>query len=566
MYYGENRKHLILLGMIILSMLIGGGYFVTASALSLIPLVIIFLFFLFKEKKLKIYLDWNFIAIAVLVLGYLLSTIWAVDSGMALMGWVKYFPVLFFLLVLYNCEDGREKTIEYLPLVGVIMTIISVVFKYIPALSKYVTVAGRLGGFFQYPNTYALFMLVCLVILSYRIKEESKADILDFVYLLVCLAGIYFSGSRTVLVLTLAYGLYFAVSNIKNNKKFMYLLILVIALIILGAVLIAGTGKISHLTSKGLSTFWGRLLYYYDALPYILRHPLGTGYYGYAFTQYEFQTGVYTVVNVHNELLQFMLDIGWVPAILFYGTIIKTIFSKSVCQRNRAVLTIMLLHSLFDFDFKFISIMFVLILFLENKNLKEYKISYLTKGISVVLVVAAVFISVKTGASEGMNLLNKSEDAVKLYSGNTMAKVNMLYKEPDLFKAEEIAVDIIKDNEHIPDAYSILADAEFAKGNIDTYMEYKEKAISLAPYNSNFYKEYIEVMNYCMLEYLNMDDEMSYTVCAGKIIDTANNLEDLKERTSKLGWMIKDQPETELEDEYMDIISKAKTMYVSESK
>ena len=48
--------------------------------------------------------------------------------------------------------------------------------------------------------------------------------------------------------------------------------------------------------------FSGRILYVQDALPLILKHPFGLGYYGYYFIQQSVQTGVYTGVNAHNEL------------------------------------------------------------------------------------------------------------------------------------------------------------------------------------------------------------------------------------------------------------------------
>ena len=50
------------------------------------------------------------------------------------------------------------------------------------------------------------------------------------------------------------------------------------------------------------STLMGRLLYYRDVLPVILKHPFGLGYMGYYYAQGGFQTGVYATKFVHNEL------------------------------------------------------------------------------------------------------------------------------------------------------------------------------------------------------------------------------------------------------------------------
>ena len=62
------------------------------------------------------------------------------------------------------------------------------------------------------------------------------------------------------------------------------------------------------------STFVGRFLYYMDALPQILRRPFGMGYMGYYYDQLSVQTGVYSVMYLHNDLFQLVLDTGWIPA------------------------------------------------------------------------------------------------------------------------------------------------------------------------------------------------------------------------------------------------------------
>ena len=98
------------------------------------------------------------------------------------------------------------------------------------------------------------------------------------------------------------------------------------------------------------STLLGRILYYIDALPVVLKNPLGLGYYGYYFTQGSFQSGVYSVAFVHNSVLQFLLDVGFIPAIAFMFIVLFSFFSKNSNFRQRLLIFVLFGHSLFDFE------------------------------------------------------------------------------------------------------------------------------------------------------------------------------------------------------------------------
>ena len=125
------------------------------------------------------------------------------------------------------------------------------------------------------------------------------------------------------------------------------------------------------------SSLNGRLLYYFDALPVVLKNPFGLGYYGYYFSQGSFQTGVYSVVSIHNDILQFLLDIGWVPTILFVVAIVISVFSKRISYTQRLLLIVLIGHSLFDFDLQFVSMMFIIILCMDFEigRITEFKIN-----------------------------------------------------------------------------------------------------------------------------------------------------------------------------------------------
>lgn len=221
-------------------------------------------------------------------------------------------------------------------------------------------------------------MLICLVIAVDKLNWD-KIDWLWCAYAGIAVFGIIMSGSRTVLLLMLVLGAWYCVKRKLPGKVLLMAAGGCAVLVVL--LWSTGVGKevLIRVFSTNGSTFWGRLLYMKDAAGMILTHPFGLGYYGYHYLQTSCQTGVYSVVSVHNELLQLLLDVGILPAILFFGMLVKSCISKNVSGRNRLLLLIVILHSLFDYDFQFLVIGMVVILLLEDENVKEIPISWFTR-------------------------------------------------------------------------------------------------------------------------------------------------------------------------------------------
>ena len=91
---GGGIKMLILMTCIVIVGILGGGYYVSVSAVTGIVLTGVLFYRMYVKKRITAAWDLNMAAFAVLVFGYLLSCLWAVDSGMALMGVVKFLPLL----------------------------------------------------------------------------------------------------------------------------------------------------------------------------------------------------------------------------------------------------------------------------------------------------------------------------------------------------------------------------------------------------------------------------------------------------------------------------------------
>lgn len=546
---------------IIATGMLGGGYFVSVSALAVIFLMGVLFYRMYYEKKVTAAWDLNMLALTVLVFAYLIVSFWAVDSGMAILGFVKFLPLLLFYVLVSGQKDERQRMISVLPMLGCLMTVFSFVMMQFPVFKEWVSVAGRLSGFFQYPNTYALFMLVCLIVVLCRL-EYGPPDWLNLVYVVAAVFGIAMSGSRTVFILTVVALIYLLIAK-GPGRKVMFFLFAVAAVVAGGiAIVVGNSGVLDRFAdiTLGASTFMGRLLYARDALPLIITHPFGLGYYGYYFIQQSIQTGVYSVVNVHNELLQLFLDVGVIPAVLMSMALLRSLLSKDLDAKKRLVLIVLILHSLFDYDFQFLTMGFVLILFLDMKNVRTFKVPSLTGTVLGTAGAGIVVIAVLSGLSDFQYTSGDYEKSVRTYSGNTLAKVALLRETDSKDEMRALAEDMIADNAYIAVAYSARARAEFSEGDIGSFIEDKLKAIELAPYQYEEYTDYLEILAYCQNEYIKDGKLEDAQICAERAAEIPVMLKELQEKTSPLGWKIDDRPQVTLSQADIELIEEMEAL------
>ena len=116
---------------------------------------------LFYAKKvqggLTICKDLTCVSLIVLSLSFLVCSLWAVDLGMALLGFVKFLPLPLFAVAMYQISPARRcSLLRLVPYSGAAMTVISGVLGLFAKTQGFVLVNSRLAGFFQYPNTFAL--------------------------------------------------------------------------------------------------------------------------------------------------------------------------------------------------------------------------------------------------------------------------------------------------------------------------------------------------------------------------------------------------------------------------
>ena len=506
-----------------------------------------------KEKKIDLYINFSLISIGLITIFYLLSIFWAIDKGMAFIGFLKYLPLPFFLVLLMQEKEAKDKIITILPYFSAFMTVISAILMQIPIFEDYFSVAGRLAGFLQYPNTFAAFLLISQLVLI----SKEKFRLYDYFILAILLFGIIYSGSRTVFILAILSNIV-AAFFVKNKLiKIGIFSTVGIAVIVIGIFAVIGNNAIiNRFTSFSFkeSTFVGRILYFYDALPIILKNPFGIGYRGYYYIQQEIQSGVYSVAFIHNDFLQLMLDIGWLPAITFVITLLKPIFSKNVSAIEKIILITVFLHSCFDFNLQFITVFFIYILFTQFTEGKKIT---LEKNVSIINAVSFTIILVSLYMAIPLTLTNFGvyKTANILYPFNTQNDTMLLSQIEDTTEAKELADNLLDRNPYINLCYSVRARYYFSEGDFTSLIRNKELIFEKFPFQYAEYEEYCYMLMNGISLYKEAGDLKSAKFCEERLLEIPEKLESTKLRLSKLGKMIKDQPVTELPQDITDYIS-----------
>ena len=507
-----------------------------------------------KDKSLSIYVNSVSFAVFVMTVFYGISTVWAVDSGMALFGFLKFMPAFLFLIAVMQEENSIEEIKWFLPYFAAGLTVISVICMCIPILKNSFSVAGRLAGFFQYPNTFALFLLVAELILIAR-KELKKKDVL---VLLILLGGLLYTGSRAVFVLAVFSNALLALLQKNKRKRVVFLLIVggIAATLIIYSTFVGDADVLSRFARLSLneSTFAGRLLYYQDAIPLVFQHPFGLGYMGHYYMQQSIQTGLYSVLYIHNDFLQVLLDIGWVPFVCLIFAIGKSLFSKALSCQNKIILMVMVFHSLFDFNLQFVSMFWLMLLFMDVSAGKKYV--WNNKLIAVrVVCISMMGLCVFGGIVSGLVQLGKNEVVHQIYPWHTQNEIQRLTKAEDVEEMNEIADGIIERNKYVSVAYSAKARYAYSIGDFGSLIQYKNLLFEQATFQYEEYEEYCYMLMNGIYLYQQAGDMESARVCMDELQMVQERLEKAEDKLSNLGRIIKDQPQTELPEDIVEYIN-----------
>ena len=525
-----------------------GGFFPWGSALVSLVLIAL-LFFLIRRGLLCRTRSVPFLAAASIVFFLLGGIFWGTDHGMALVGAVQFLPLPLFILLAEQYTPGqRMELLRKMPYIASAMVLLSILLSHISLPSGWFLVAGRQAGFFQYPNTYALYLLFAIVLVLFG----SLLRFGRLPWLIILTLGIILSGSRIVFFLLLAVFLVFFLTEKSRQSRLIVLVVAALALFgsILYVLITGNRGSIGRFLTSSLtaSEFVGRLLYARDVIPVILRHPLGIGYMGFHWLQGSFQTGVYFVQHVHNELLQLLLDVGWIPAALFLWALWRSFLSREGGLCRKLLLSVLLLHCLLDFDTQFISIAMLFFLVLDTEPKAETPLR--TGPFAPVALTVLALLSVWIGSASFLYYVRKPAAALRIYPAYTAALVDLLPRA----STEEygpLADRIFQLNQSVALAHDAKAEADFSSGNFSGMCTHQQEAIRLSRYTRDRYLRYFDLLRYSRDQFVQSGDTANAALCLSLISEIPGMLEAADAQTSRFGHMIKDQPDLTLPPAYV---------------
>jgi len=540
-------------GILLASLVLVGGFHEYISCILSVAMSIWLLVKIVHNKQLRVRRDFLTSAVVAICLGYGLTCFWAIDRGMALIGFLKFLPLLLYLFCIQQ-EEGNARVLEILPVFGVILAVISAIGMQFPVMKDLFAVAGRLAGTFQYPNTFAAFLLVCQLLV---LKKQDK-KLWDYGVLLMLIVGFLYTGSRTAFVVAILANGAMLLSMAQKKLRMISLAALGgVCLICLLLALNPESVLHRYLTiSLTESTFVGRLLYWVDALPLLLKYPFGMGYMGYYYVQQSIQTGVYSVAYIHNDLLQLMLDIGLIPAGLFVAALAGWFFKKSVPASDKIIVGAICFHCLFDFDLQFISMFFLLLLILSLEKTDRILVVKPRLLLKLSFCATAV-VSFYIGTALMMGHLGDKTISDTLYPYNTQNKLAMLAQTEDLETANALAEEILSQNTSFYAPYSIKAKYAYSQGDFGAVIQNGRAALERNPFDHTEYEAYCKMLMIGIDLYQKAGNAQSAEICRKELLSACKQLSSNGNRLSALGKLIDDQPVVVLSPEVQEYVRKA---------
>ena len=246
----------------------------------------------------------------------------------------------------------------------------------------------------------------------YLYTETWKYPELSLIH--ISITGLLLSGSRSVFLLFIICLIYTAITETKKRKWIAGFSVYMLTLIAVGGILLGYVQEFARFTTSFTqnSTLWGRLLYWQDALQILKDHPFGLGYKGYYFIQGTYASGNYVTMYAHNELLQILLDFGFLGGVAIAGMLFFSLYRRRLdSSLKKKLLTVCVVHSLFDFDLQFLVVVFIILLLFDFGECKCIKTSMLFQGV----VAAVLLVSIYSFSFLGLEQLKKTEAALKLF-------------------------------------------------------------------------------------------------------------------------------------------------------
>ncbi|WP_219838719.1 O-antigen ligase [Paenibacillus sp. R14(2021)] len=281
------------------------------------------------------------------------------------------------------------------------------------AANRYVD--GRLAGFIDYANGYAILLLIGIIMsVALSVRGVSGSKWLQ-IPIFLCTAGIYLTESRTVLALSFAafammffwsrgsirllwlrsfanaamglavagafdgsallmlpvlavFVLGFRLSDLTLSSRYARLTLLAAGLVVVFLALYFGPGIIERWSTIGSRTGEGftRLDYYRDAWSMVADSPVwGFGAGAWNYLQYQYQSASYFTAYIHSQPLQLMVEVGISGFLIFAAACVWLVIRGFAAAKHKVGIEAkydqlrllaccaLLLHSLVDFSLSF---------------------------------------------------------------------------------------------------------------------------------------------------------------------------------------------------------------------
>lgn len=466
----------------------------------------------------------------------LVTVPFALSPGMALIGALRWVAAL--LLFLYAATfTGAERALilDSVARLGAVMAAISIVSFCYTALSGGEDANGRMDGFFEYANTYALFLLVCLVLLL--LKEARRWW--DWPAMGVLLVGIFLSGSRGVWLLLAGAGVFLALRQLLVRRRALPVLAGLAAVAVLGGLAVALSGglvldRLAAMTLES-SSLNGRLLYYLDGLTILTAHPLGVGAGGYLYIQPLVQTGPYILKSIHNEYLQAALDGGIPAGVLLAALAAVMVFRRRTPLRQRLAVVLLAAHACIDFDFRFFGVLALLLVCGCPGETRKVTLPRGALGAAGgALAAAMLFFTLPYTLS----FLGSAGGAYALWPWDLALAEERLQSCAGLEEAGAVADRILAATDTSMLAWDCKFAQAAAESDYKTMAECRYRYLRLNPYRPEVYEEMTTLLeNACRTDPANLE---TYQTLAE---ETGALLEEVYARTSALAYRIVDKPD-----------------------
>ena len=436
---------------------------------------------------------------------------------------------------------------------GILTSFISIINLFFPILNLRMFQNGRLGGSFQYANTFGLFVMICFILFIYK-QNKRPYEYIGSIFIIIAIILTY--SRSTILLGAVAfvfisgYYLWHHYEGIKSSlKEYFWICLCIVSGLVLSLILgeIFELNHMAERLTEGLSAGeWQiRMIYYKDALSMLFRFPFGTGHLGYYYIQRAYQTGsMYHIKYVHNGLLQIGLDIGLLGMVLFLVFFGYNILRRKISWLLKLILVLFFIHSLIDFDLEFSYMSIIIILIVSGEGEKRiFQESRAFRKIYFGFHVLSIFIYSYTALFTLLSYYGNNELAYTLYPLYTEAKLDAL-ESGQLTNQESILVchSIISINDYVVEPHIFLRDDYIEKGMLNEAVEESELILGLNPLKLEHVEVYSDILLANAKENLLVHDYKKVEESLNIIKNISNYLDSLANRVHTT-YNVKHMPE-----------------------